>query len=141
MLNKIIKKINMIKNLNSITPYTIFLITMMLLLSVNNSFAETPPIAPKLKDIVTDDNDTKAVTTVTTTVAPVVVTTAPVVKKVVKIAPEDKFDRGTPRSSLNGFMQAVANEDMETAAHYLDLRKLPKGYTKKMGLNLPSNYI
>jgi len=39
--------------------------------------------------------------------------------------PEDALDRGTPRGSAVGFMQACADFDFEKAAQYLDLRNLP----------------
>ena len=38
---------------------------------------------------------------------------------------EDSLDRGTPRSSLAGFLTAAQELDFETAAEYLDQRNLP----------------
>ncbi len=38
--------------------------------------------------------------------------------------PADKFDRGTPLRSAEGFLAAVDNADYEAAAEYLDLRNL-----------------
>ncbi len=39
--------------------------------------------------------------------------------------PEDALHRGTPRSSIVGYMQACSEFDFEKAAEYLDLRNLP----------------
>jgi len=36
-------------------------------------------------------------------------------------APDDEFDRGTPRTSLIGFLRATRERDFERAARYLDL--------------------
>ena len=43
----------------------------------------------------------------------------------VEQAPEDALDRGTPRGSALGFLEACARLDFERAAQYLDLRNLP----------------
>ncbi len=40
--------------------------------------------------------------------------------------PEDALNRGTPRSSAIGFLDACARLDWEVAAQYLDLRNLPE---------------
>ncbi len=40
--------------------------------------------------------------------------------------PEDALNRGTPRGSIIGFLQACAEFDFEKAAEYLDLRNLPQ---------------
>jgi MscS family membrane protein len=40
--------------------------------------------------------------------------------------PVDEFNRGTPRSSLQGLAEAVRKGDFERATEYLDLRNLPK---------------
>jgi len=39
--------------------------------------------------------------------------------------PTDDYNRGTPRSSMQGFLDAARDSDFERAAHYLDLRYLP----------------
>lgn len=39
--------------------------------------------------------------------------------------PEDALDRGTPRGSAVGFLEAAATFDFEKASQYLDLRNLP----------------
>jgi len=40
--------------------------------------------------------------------------------------PEDALNRGTPRGSAIGFLEACARPDFERAAEYLDLRNLPE---------------
>ncbi len=40
--------------------------------------------------------------------------------------PEDALGRGTPRGAAVGFLNAVQEQDYETAAGYLDLRNLPR---------------
>jgi MscS family membrane protein len=51
---------------------------------------------------------------------------APVVVPVaVETGPEDALDRGTPRGSIKGFLEAASNFDFEMAAQFLDLRNLP----------------
>ncbi|WP_157509151.1 mechanosensitive ion channel family protein [Ferrimonas futtsuensis] len=48
-----------------------------------------------------------------------------------KPAPEptvvDEYERGSPRSSMEGLLHALRHNDFERAAHYLDGRNLPKG--------------
>ena len=39
--------------------------------------------------------------------------------------PVDEYQRGNPRSSVNGFLTAARDGDFEKAAKYLDLRNLP----------------
>jgi MscS family membrane protein len=46
------------------------------------------------------------------------------------VGPADDFNRGIPRSSVAGFMAATHERDYETAAEYLDLRRLPRGLHK-----------
>jgi MscS family membrane protein len=43
----------------------------------------------------------------------------------VDMGPEDALNRGTPRGSIIGYMEAAAALDFKTAAEYLDLRNLP----------------
>ena len=40
--------------------------------------------------------------------------------------PPDEFHRGNPRSSLEGFLSYAAKGNFEKAAHYLDMRYLPR---------------
>jgi len=44
----------------------------------------------------------------------------------VDMGPEDALNRGTPRGSIIGYMEASAALDFKTAAEYLDLRNLPR---------------
>ena len=47
-------------------------------------------------------------------------------------APDDQFNRGTPRSSVHGYAKATRERNFEQAAQYLDLSNLPsemEGYT------------
>jgi MscS family membrane protein len=52
-------------------------------------------------------------------------TTAVVVQEVVDKGPEDALNRGTPRGSIVGYLEASADLDFEKAAQFLDLRNLP----------------
>jgi MscS family membrane protein len=47
--------------------------------------------------------------------------------------PVDEFDRGTPRTSIEGFLAATQAGDYERAATYLHLRRLPKGQAQQEG--------
>ena len=40
--------------------------------------------------------------------------------------PADEFDRGVPRTSANGFAEAIDQGDFEKAVEYMDMRNLPK---------------
>jgi MscS family membrane protein len=50
--------------------------------------------------------------------------------------PEDALNRGTPRSSIIGFMEATSAFDYQTAAEYLDLRNIPKSVMEVGGPEL-----
>lgn len=50
--------------------------------------------------------------------------------------PVDKLDRGVPRTAVAGYFSAVKANDYKTAAEYLDLRNLPRGYSQSDGLEL-----
>jgi MscS family membrane protein len=50
--------------------------------------------------------------------------------------PKDTFDRGTPRSSVRGFLEACWSGKHERAANYLDLRRLPPRAREEEGPNL-----
>ena len=52
------------------------------------------------------------------------------------LGPVDKLNRGVPRSAIAGYFSAVKAQNFETAAEYLDLRNLPKGYNKNDGPEL-----
>jgi len=48
------------------------------------------------------------------------------VKKKPPVGPVDEYNRGTPRSSVTGFLASARDGDYEKAANYLDLRNLPR---------------
>jgi MscS family membrane protein len=50
--------------------------------------------------------------------------------------PEDPFGRGTPRSSVRGFLSSAKERDYARAAEFLDLRNLPPGLTQAQGPEL-----
>ncbi len=60
------------------------------------------------------------------------------IKKKLKQAaiPEDKFGRGTPRNTVDGFLEAARNQDFKRAAEYLDLRRLTPSRQKSQGPKL-----
>jgi MscS family membrane protein len=47
------------------------------------------------------------------------------------MGPPDKFNRGTPRGSMYGFITASRRGDFERAANYMDLRRLPPEERKR----------
>jgi MscS family membrane protein len=51
--------------------------------------------------------------------------TADPAQTVAETAPEDALNRGTPRGSIVGFLEACEEFDFDRAAEYLDLRNLP----------------
>jgi MscS family membrane protein len=54
--------------------------------------------------------------------------------------PVDEFDRGTPRTSVKGFLTAANERDYERAAEYLELRYLPRGMSKSQGPRLARQF-
>jgi MscS family membrane protein len=52
------------------------------------------------------------------------------------VIPDDLLGRGTPRSSVRGFLSSVKDRDYARAAEYLDLRGLPGGMTEAQGPEL-----
>src|SRR5215831_7769187 len=50
--------------------------------------------------------------------------------------PDDPLGRGTPRSSVRGFLSSAKERDYVQAAEYLDLRNLPPGLTASQGPEL-----
>ena len=54
--------------------------------------------------------------------------------------PDDEFDRGVPRTTVQGFFLAVQERDFERAAEYLDLRHLPKEVKKIPGAELAREF-
>jgi MscS family membrane protein len=53
-----------------------------------------------------------------------------------QVGPVDDFDRGVPRTAVEGFIEAARNRDWERAAAYLDLRNLPRGMDARNGPRL-----
>jgi MscS family membrane protein len=52
------------------------------------------------------------------------------------LGPIDKLDRGVPRTAVASYISAVRANDFEKAAEFLDLRKLPRGYSQNDGPEL-----
>jgi MscS family membrane protein len=98
-----------------------------ILFSINSPAADNPP---KLKDVVSSPEDSAKTTTEQTP------TETTEQKKLVKLGPDDEFDRGTPRTTIAGYFKAVKSADLERAANYLDLRNLPRGYSESDGPEL-----
>ncbi len=93
------------------------------------SFSQVEPSTPKLKDVLTEsENDEPHLqSTSTVNVEP---------KKLIKAGPNDEYDRGVPRNSVAGYFKAAKSGDYKRAANYLDLRNLPRGYSRKDGTEL-----
>ncbi len=53
--------------------------------------------------------------------------------------PDDEFNRGVPRTMVQGFFLAVRERDFEKAAEYLDLRHLPEAVKKFLERNWLEN--
>ena len=64
-------------------------------------------------------------------------TTVPVVEDK---GPGDALNRGTPRGSIRGFLEACEAFDFEQAAEYLDLRNLPERVAKVGGPELARQF-
>ncbi len=54
--------------------------------------------------------------------------------------PDDEFNRGVPRTMVQGFFLAVRERDFEKAAEYLDLRHLPEKVKKIPGAELAREF-
>jgi MscS family membrane protein len=54
--------------------------------------------------------------------------------------PDDEFNRGVPRTMVQGFFLAVRERDFEKAAEYLDLRHLPEEVKKIPGAELAREF-
>lgn len=50
--------------------------------------------------------------------------------------PADEFERGVPRSVVQGYLGACDKGDYERASNYLDLRRIPKSQRVKQGATL-----
>ena len=63
--------------------------------------------------------------------------TKPVVKtKILPPGPADDYNRGTPRTAVQGFIGATRDGKFQKAAEYLDLRTLPSGMSRSRGPKL-----
>ena len=51
-------------------------------------------------------------------------------------APDDEFNRGTPRSTVYGYVKATRERNYDQAAHYLDLSNLPPELQSYSGAEL-----
>ena len=74
---------------------------------------QPPPETPKLKEVI-EEPPPESQTTAEKTL-----------RKLVKYGPDDRYDRGVPRTSVAGFIRAAKRDDFEQAAAYLDLENLP----------------
>ena len=54
--------------------------------------------------------------------------------------PDDEFNRGVPRTMVQGFFSAVRERDFDRAAEYLDLRHLPEEVKKTPGAELAREF-
>jgi MscS family membrane protein len=54
-------------------------------------------------------------------------------KKKAPPGPADDFNRGVPRTSVKGYLEALRKNDYERAAEYLDLRNLQQGLSESDG--------
>jgi MscS family membrane protein len=60
----------------------------------------------------------------------------PTEERAVAGIPDDPLGRGTPRSSVRGFLSSAKDRNYVQAAEYLDLRNLPPGLTESQGPEL-----
>jgi MscS family membrane protein len=60
----------------------------------------------------------------------------PPIVVVAPLGPEDDYDRGVPRSSVERFIEAAKDGDFESAAQHLDLRNLPREMRNVQGTEL-----
>jgi MscS family membrane protein len=60
----------------------------------------------------------------------------PTEERAVPGIPDDPLGRGTPRSSVRGFLSSAKDRNYVQAAEYLDLRNLPPGLTESQGPEL-----
>jgi len=92
-------------------------------------FPGKPVRPPKLKDVISESPQAEA----STQNRPEAKTEP---KKLVKVGPDDEYDRGVPRNSIAGFFKSINAGNYERTAKYLDLRNLPRGYTRNDGPEL-----
>ncbi len=87
------------------------------------SYAESQQGEPTLKEVI-EKPDEKAVAKEGEQIAQ---------SPAKQLGPVDKLDRGVPRTAVGGFFGAIKKNDYETAAEYLDLRNMPRGYSQSDG--------
>ena len=82
---------------------------------------------PKLTDLVGDSQEDEATEQVEEATSDSEITDPEQTKPLEEIlpAPADEFNRGTPRSTVEAFLEIARSGDYLTAMHYLDLRNLP----------------
>ncbi len=126
----------MTKNLKIYSPSFFLFISLFLLILMPHCFADSTDNTPNLKDLI--DSNTKSTPQVApvTTTAPQVSTPRKQNTAVQAPPPHDEYDRGTPRSSIEGYFHAVDNNDWESASHYLDLRKIRESHREEEGKEL-----
>ena len=105
-------------------------ILLLALTSAVPSMAQEGQPTPKLKDVINEPEETE----ISGPQETLDVKKEP--KKLVKVGPDDEFDRGVPRTSVAGYFKAIKSPDFNRAAEYLDLRNLPKGYSTRDGPEL-----
>jgi len=57
-------------------------------------------------------------------------------KKIIPPGPADDYNRGTPRTAMQGFIGATRDGKFQKAAEYLDLRTMPLGMRRSRGPEL-----
>jgi MscS family membrane protein len=92
-------------------------------LAAQRSMAD-PSQAPTLKEVIKGSAQQRGATP----------GAAPEVERMA--VPDDEFGRGTPRSTVRGFLAAARARNFERAANYLDLRNLPAGLDEREGPQL-----
>jgi MscS family membrane protein len=110
--------------MTTLTRNACALVTLLLQLSAPLAFAQEEPT---LKDMLGVDQTEEAVETSDAEVTPAPVASA---------GPVDDYDRGVPRTSVEGFRDAAEKGDWKRAAEYLDLRKLPGDMDASQGPEL-----
>ncbi len=103
-----------------------------------NSLAADENATPSLKQVLEKSDSKEVLEKPNAEVKPQPATEGPPPKKkkLIKVGPDDKYDRGVPRTSVAAFIQAAKRNDFERAAKFLDLRYLPRGYSKEDGPEL-----
>ena len=90
------------------------------------SYADSHNVEPTLKQVIEQPNEDEAANTgdknVTTPSKP--------------LGPIDKLNRGVPRTAVTGYLNALRANDFDKASEFLDLRKLPRGYSEGDGPEL-----